>query len=475
MIMPIPNPQLADLDDEILVKDADGNFKILRGGELFDLENNKPAVKSALTPPVASSPAPVGKSAGKPRVGGLIFDHADEAEIAALAKEVVATTPKIDLNVMAEEISKDSRLVVDALLSGRMKSAVMARLRDVRDDYETEETLTRSAEVGGLGLAKEQANKLLAIIKSKLSILGDLKNKAVEEIKKDIAGQKEEQIRTRQKESADKEKFLDERWQKFGGEIKKEIYQFKKAEVREEAISPAGELKKLPEHLQSIPHPEKTIPAPLPQKSLPSRLAAVETPLKNKPVAVTPKNLPVKAIGRLPAKVAEKQSSSGDLFVRKFPAVMKRPAELSSQKPRMEDIKVVPMSRPAQEASFASPIISRPLVVDKGAGLVGPVEELREMSLIDFRRLAIDPKEIVRKISDKIDLLQKDSFALRLKGIVAWQESEVNQLHLELAGASLEQGKKIKEIIGERRKAGQLILTEEEFNAIVELNRKLRF
>ena len=56
--------------------------------------------------------------------------------------------------------------------------------------------------------------------------------------------------------------------------------------------------------------------------------------------------------------------------------------------------------------------------------LTGPVEELRAITLVDFRRLSRDPSEAAMKIKDKIDLLTGESFEKRSAGIAAWTASE---------------------------------------------------
>jgi hypothetical protein len=106
--------------------------------------------------------------------------------------------------------------------------------------------------------------------------------------------------------------------------------------------------------------------------------------------------------------------------------------------------------------------------------LTGPVEEIRSLTLVDFRRLSKDPSEATLKIKDKIDLLQEQSFDTKTQGIRAWTESGVNKQYLDLLRASLE-GRPVVDIIAEREAAGTPTLTKPEFDAIMTLNRILRF
>lgn len=106
--------------------------------------------------------------------------------------------------------------------------------------------------------------------------------------------------------------------------------------------------------------------------------------------------------------------------------------------------------------------------------LTGPVEELRSMTLKDFRRLSRDPREATLKLKDKIDLLEEQSFDMKTRGIKAWQDSEVNKLYLDILRKSLE-GSPITEVIAGLEAQAMPSLSKAEFDSVMELNRKLRF
>ena len=127
--------------------------------------------------------------------------------------------------------------------------------------------------------------------------------------------------------------------------------------------------------------------------------------------------------------------------------------------------------------SVSRPLNTRPRIEDVRfePKLTGPVEEIRSMTLIDFRRLAQTPAQAIEKIINKIDLLEEESFTQRNQAIRAWKQNEVNQLYLELGDQSMEQGRPISEIIALRQQAGQPTLTEEEIETIIELNQRLRY
>ncbi len=141
-----------------------------------------------------------------------------------------------------------------------------------------------------------------------------------------------------------------------------------------------------------------------------------------------------------------------------------------------------------EEASLSKNISTTPIkktIINQGKGkiadvkyapkLVGPIEELREMNLVDFRRLSSNPIDAAMKIKEKIDFLEDDGYDKKLEGIKAWRQSPLNKLYLQIGQESISQGKDIGTVIHERQKAGKEYLTQEEFVAIMDLNKELRF
>lgn len=107
--------------------------------------------------------------------------------------------------------------------------------------------------------------------------------------------------------------------------------------------------------------------------------------------------------------------------------------------------------------------------------LTGPIEEIRSMTVNDFRRLGESPEQIVQKIIEKIDILEEESFSRKTEAIRAWKESSVNRLYLELGDESMENKLSISEVIANRQQNDKPYLTEEEIDTIIDLNHKLRF
>ncbi len=107
--------------------------------------------------------------------------------------------------------------------------------------------------------------------------------------------------------------------------------------------------------------------------------------------------------------------------------------------------------------------------------LVGPVDELANMNIDNFRRLGPDASSRAQRIYEKIAILEKDSVTKKAAGIAAWRQSPVYQQYLELGASSLMQGQEISNLILKRNQAGEQVLALEEFNTIGDLNKLLRF
>jgi hypothetical protein len=107
--------------------------------------------------------------------------------------------------------------------------------------------------------------------------------------------------------------------------------------------------------------------------------------------------------------------------------------------------------------------------------LVGPVDEIGSLTLVDFRRLGATAKEATLKVKEKIESLKAESIKKWQEGVSAWNGGEVNKLYLQLFGEALQKRKSLKEISAGRESAGEPSLSQDEINAIIELNRSLRF
>lgn len=106
--------------------------------------------------------------------------------------------------------------------------------------------------------------------------------------------------------------------------------------------------------------------------------------------------------------------------------------------------------------------------------IMGPIDELKFMNLVNFRRLNNDPFAATDKIKAKINLLDEE-YSKRVEGVKAWRVSPLNRLYLKMGEESIATKKGIDDIIEQYKKDGTEYLTDKEFEAIIELNRALRF
>lgn len=109
------------------------------------------------------------------------------------------------------------------------------------------------------------------------------------------------------------------------------------------------------------------------------------------------------------------------------------------------------------------------------AKTVGPVEEIFRLTPDDYRRLGKTLAEANDKIAEKLDLLEEDSYLKRAEGVKAWKKNAVHRLYLEIGRESMERNMAISDVIRQRQEANRPTVTEEEFHAIADLNKRISF
>jgi len=204
----------------------------------------------------------------------------------------------------------------------------------------------------------------------------------------------------------------------------------------------------------------------------------------------------LKQIAQAPSKVVEGESSRPAIKIP--PAIDKikvvsqeKPIELkpaapvapvAPTKPPVPEVRHQPLPRvkrvsmPSHKVSVTD-VVSRSAVsaVDKKFSLTGPVEELRNMTIGNFRYLGQSIEERMEKLLDKFSVLEQDSYTKRAQGIAAWRQSPVYKLYLDLGRESMAQNMQVEELVGKYKSENKPTLDMEEFNAITDLNKQLRF
>lgn len=160
--------------------------------------------------------------------------------------------------------------------------------------------------------------------------------------------------------------------------------------------------------------------------------------------------------------------------------------ELAMQAAKVDPVKTAQAeteSKPEKAQVFVSaasaPIAARPAEVVTDVqyvtNLIGPVEEIGTMTPEQFRRLSSDPMEAIRKIEDKLALLQNLSYADRIRGVEGWRKNPISVLYLSMTREALMAGISLSELAAKRRSAGQESLSPAEITAVVELNKRIGF
>ncbi|NCU44090.1 hypothetical protein EOM71_00215 [Candidatus Falkowbacteria bacterium] len=104
-----------------------------------------------------------------------------------------------------------------------------------------------------------------------------------------------------------------------------------------------------------------------------------------------------------------------------------------------------------------------------------PIDELANLTLKRFRYLGHNPEERAQKIKDKLDLLAEYGYSKRLQGISAWRQSPLNRLYLQIGQRSIQNCQSAQQLLSEQISQDAESLTFNEFVAIMNLNKQIRF
>lgn len=136
-----------------------------------------------------------------------------------------------------------------------------------------------------------------------------------------------------------------------------------------------------------------------------------------------------------------------------------------------------PTALPSQPPTPQQPA-PRPTVMPargKQPAVMGPVDELKQLTANEFRMFGTEARTASRVIIEKIHLLEQESIEKKAEAISAWKSSPLHQLYLDIGNQSLESTLPVEAVIKQREKNTQPTLTVEEFDAVADINRQLRF
>lgn len=108
------------------------------------------------------------------------------------------------------------------------------------------------------------------------------------------------------------------------------------------------------------------------------------------------------------------------------------------------------------------------------ARLVGPIEELAQLTVPDFRKIAKTPAEAAGRIVEKLALLEKDSYTKRAEGVKVLRGSPLMGAYVDVVNAALIAKRKMEDEVKDRLTKDRGALTWDEFQALRELNAQIR-
>jgi len=423
----INDEQIKNLPDGLLIRTKSGQLKKVQAGRLVDLETKKipePARETEIPTQIVEEEQIQQKPPSAAlKKADFYFSPEDEKEIEAhrekikdLAEQPGTFDPELIINKL---ITKNNLSFADEILKKRFYNIVKSRLDNIRESVETAEALSRSTKIGGMALDQATIDSIMADVESEAAKLHDHET-------------------------------------------------VKKLQLGRGIASPVPErpvARRQPEVLSTL-----EMPAPIPPKipfstPKPSMPAVTEIKKAEEPEFKTAWQTPPLA---RPQPVIERK--------------VQQPVPRQEIKIRVEQKEETPIYRvgpkPAMPQVIRQPVeTGRPQIVDiRGpVKVVGPVEELKEFSLKDFRRIGKTASESIEKIKEKIGLLEEESFTYKTEGIKAWRNSDVNQLYLSMGHEGIESGMSIKNVINKRQAEGKPYLTDEEFQAVADLNGQLNY
>lgn len=218
------------------------------------------------------------------------------------------------------------------------------------------------------------------------------------------------------------------------------------------------------------------------------------TPVRKAP-PVTPMTAQPKPVPSPAAQLPQKDTTYRSAVLDKLVDLQKihktsTVGQKKSVSPRREAPLRAPQKVPSSQRRTVFPQVIRPTITTdhrptmmdvqqpqmiRKIDIMGPIDELAHMTLVNFRRLGVTAEMRTQKIREKIELLEQDSFALRSQGVEAWKNSEVNRLYLTLGQESIVKGVPVADMIRQKENEKQTTLSWEEFNSVADLNKSLRY
>ncbi len=388
------------------------------------------------------------------------FDEEDEEEVKNINMPENKTPSPATYDEASELIIKQFNFTdPDEVINKRLKNIIISRLRDARDDMETFEVLQKGRKVGGMEFNLDLSRQLMKLIKE---------------------NDRHNYLETPSAPATPRISFPSYNSGKNKGLI--DLKEVAKEELNKRIVREPIKLAGLEELIKKEAASEvsyQPLTAPVKPKMEAPKVKLEMGEEDGLPVIRMPDDLMIKPkvmpLSKPEAKEAEKEKKIENISVNqvKKPDIKKDEEPLPPLQPApfVGQVKSLP-PRTSPAGASRKPTLDDVKFVKN---LYGPIEEMAYMTLIDFRRLGASIDERISKIEERIKLLESESYTKRIQAIEAWNKNEVNRFYRLLGQASMSEGRSIKEIVEARQKEGKPTLSLEEFEAVMDLNRKLRF
>lgn len=394
------------------------------------------------------------------------------ADYLGLQKEAKALDLETDINLIIEEAglflpSSDS--------VNRFKSVLSTYLKGVRSKIAARDALTKPVNMGGLNLSPLEVDRVFKVCEQKTFKSIEVNLETIRKTPSPLS-RLDKIIASADGGAAGSEYNLKQAI--ASGQVKKLETVPVKPQAQE--VAPVKQkletapVKKIIRPNLDTSHelgvPEKQLDLPLVAASTVLSATKLPTPTVNqeKPVKETLKPAPVSQVVKpiKPIQKIQKPVKKTGFFGR----FMKATPEVVRVAPVAP--KPIPVSRPIFAPSISKPAMHDIKPVPK---VMGPLEELQFIDLLNFRRLGKTPTEITAKIFSKVKLLEADGYDKMVAGVRAWRQSPVNRLYLKMVQEAIGQGITIKDLALAKQKESKDYLSLEEIEAILAMNSKLAF
>lgn len=478
----------------LMVKDVDGKFKVLADGELKELETmlaatevtpvtqhgaleemtravDIPKFTDLATIPEESHFREPEKTPEPGVKADLHFHPDDKAEVERELDKLTTVfnlmpQKKYSIFKICQKLIEKHSLTLQENDKKAFASILLSFFRQSRNSIDTRSMLMESTANGGVGLSGEIADKVLMIVKHLKEKIEETDGIVVDEEAPIIPKSEQPATATSMRPRITMPTQQDAATSSFAQETEQ------KKPAPETPVSmpvlPTVDVSATQSNSPSAPvagsgsSPEVLLP----------KIEEAMKPVQEQPLAEAKQAVEVSA-----ADTSKPSAPTQNIEASQPPETPTRPSisepirpvdEISSTLPKVVRPSVAPAGPVVEDVKYKERPISR-------SKPMGRVEELALMDLTMWRMLDADPRVRAGKILGRIQNLEQESLIRKSQGIDAWRNSDVYQRYLVIGQRSLEEGKDVTKVIEELQAEGNPTLTLDEFDAISDLNRMLRF